>query len=143
MCHEPETAFAQHASKYLRADTIRHLNQKFPRQNFESAADWVAAVAEEIKSVLLPVTPSFAALDEERLHPAIEAVRADTIKMHSFITTIHMREFLDDDLEQQERLDKRIARLIDDLIETKTRKQVLRQTSVDDKTNNRGHKGRS
>jgi hypothetical protein len=33
-----------------------------------------------------------------------------------------MREFLDDDLEQQERLDKRIDRLIDELIQIKTRK---------------------
>jgi hypothetical protein len=127
MCHEPEIAFAQHASKYLRADTIRYLNQKFPRQNFESTTDWATAVLEEIKSGLLPGTPGFAALDQERLHPAIEAVRADTIKMHSFVTTIHMREFLDDDLDQQERLDARIARLIRELIEIKANKQVLRR----------------
>ncbi|HET8918767.1 MAG TPA: hypothetical protein VFN27_03715 [Xanthobacteraceae bacterium] len=143
MCRKPETAFVEYASQYLRADKIRYLNQKFPRQNFESIVEWAVAVAEEIKSDLLPGTPGFAALDPDRLDPATEALRTDIIKMHSFITTIHMREFLDDDLEQQERLDKRIARLIDDLIETKTRKQVLRQTSVDDKTNNRGHKGRS
>jgi hypothetical protein len=133
MCHEPETAFAQHASTYLRADTIRDLNQKFPRQNFESAADWAAAIVEEIKSELLPGTPGFAALDPDRLDPVTEAFRTDIIKMHSFITTIHMREFLDDDLEQQERLDRRIARLIDELIEIKARKQVLLQTSKDDK----------
>ena len=35
ICREPETAFAEYASKLLRADTIRYLNQKFPRQNFE------------------------------------------------------------------------------------------------------------
>src|SRR6516225_4885067 len=29
MCREPETAFAECASAYLRADKIRHLNQKF------------------------------------------------------------------------------------------------------------------
>jgi hypothetical protein len=29
MCREPETAFAEHASKYLRADKIRYLNQNF------------------------------------------------------------------------------------------------------------------
>jgi hypothetical protein len=125
MCHKPETVFAEYASKYLRADTIRYLDQKFPRQNFESTADWVAAVAEEITSALLPGTPGFAALDQERLDPFTEAFRSDIIKMHSFFTTIHMREFLDDDLEQQERLDKRIARLIDELIQIKTRKQVL------------------
>jgi hypothetical protein len=47
-----------------------------------------------------------------------------------------MREFLDDDLEQQERLDKRIARLIDELIQIKTRKQVLRQTSTNGRADN-------
>jgi hypothetical protein len=56
------------------------------------------------------------------------------MKMHSFVTTIHMREFLDDDLEQQERLDARIARLRKELVEIKTTKQVLRRTSKDDTT---------
>jgi hypothetical protein len=136
MCHEPETAFAQHASTYLRADTIRHLNQKFPRQNFASTADWAAAVVEEIKSVLLPGTPGFAALDQERLHPAIEAFRVDFIKMQSFVTTIHMREFLDDDLEQCSRLDARIARLTKELVEIQTMKQMLRRTSTNGRTDN-------
>jgi hypothetical protein len=133
ICREPETAFAQYASNLLRADKIHYLNHKFPRQNFESAADWAAAIVEEIKSELLPGTPGFSALDPDRLDPVTEAFRTDIIKMHSFITTIHMREFLDDDLEQQERLDRRIARLIDELIEIKARKQVLLQTSKDDK----------
>ena len=83
-----------------------------------------------------PATLGFAALDQERLRPATEAVRADIVKMHSFITTIHTREFLDDDLERQERLDKRIDRLIDELIRIKTRKQVLRQTSTNVRTDN-------
>jgi hypothetical protein len=142
-CREPETAFAAHASKYLRADTIRYLDRRFPQQNFESTADWALAVAEEIKSGLLPGASGFAALDPDRLDPATEALRSDIIKMHSFVTTIHMREFLDDDLEQQERLDRRIARLIDELIQIKARKQVLRQTSIDDKTKIRGHKNHS
>jgi hypothetical protein len=136
MCHEPETAFAQHASTYLRADTIRHLNQKFPRQNFASTADWAAAVVEEIKSVLLPGTPGFAALDPDKLDPVTEAFRADTIKMHSFVTTIHMREFLDDDLEQCSRLDARIARLTKELVEIQTMKQMLRRTSTNGRTDN-------
>jgi hypothetical protein len=129
MCREPETAFAEYAIKCLRADKIRHLNHKFPRQNFESIEEWAIAVAEEIKSGLLPGTPGFAALDPARLDPATEGLRSEVIKMHSFVTTIHMREFLDDDLEQQERLDKRFARLLDELIEIKTRKQVLLRTS--------------
>ena len=130
MCREPETAFAEYANKYLRADKIRYLNQKIPRQNFKSTADWAAAIVEEIKSGLLPGTPGFAALDPDRLDPATEAFRADIIKMHSFVTTIHMREFLEDDLEQCSRLDARIARLIKELIEIKTMKQMLRRTAT-------------
>jgi len=56
------------------------------------------------------------------------------MKMHSFVTTIHMREFLDDDLEQQERLDARIARLRKELVEIKTMKQMLRRTSKNETT---------
>src|SRR6516164_8070892 len=72
--------------------------------------------------------------DRDRLDPATEAFRSEIMKMHSFVTTIHMREFLDDDLEQQERLDARIARLRKELVEIKTTKQVLRRTSKDDTT---------
>jgi hypothetical protein len=134
LCREPETAFAEYASKLLRADKIRYLNHKFPRQNFESIADWAVAVAEEIKSVLLPATPGIVALDPDKLDPATEALRAGTILMQSFVTTIHARNFLDDDLDQQERLDARIARLIRELIEIKANKEVLRRTSIADKT---------
>ena len=81
ICREPETAFAEYASKLLRADKIRYLNQKIPRQNFESMADWAIAVAEEIKAVLLPATPSFAALEPDRLDPATEALRIEVIRM--------------------------------------------------------------
>lgn len=133
MCREPETAFAEHASTCLRADKIRDLEQKIPRQNFTSAVEWAAAVVEDIKSRLHPGTPGFGALDRVRLDPATEALRSEVIKMRSFVTTIHMREFLDDDLEQQERLDARIARLRKELVEIKTMKQMLRRTSKNDK----------
>ena len=134
ICREPETAFEKYASKYLCDDKIRHLDQKFPRENFESIEEWAVAVAEEVKSVLLPATPGFARLDPDRLGPATEALRTDVIKMRSFVTTIHMREFLDDDLEQQDRLDARIARLRKELVEIKTTKQMLRRTSNNDTT---------
>jgi hypothetical protein len=134
LCREPETNFAEYASKLLRADTISYLNHKFPRQNYESIADWALAVAEEIKSVLLPAARGFAARDPDELDPATEALRTEVIRMHSFVTTIHLREFLDDDLDQQERLDARIARLIRELIEIKANKEVLRRTSIANKT---------
>ena len=127
ICREPETAFAEYASKLLRADKIRYLNQKIPRENFESSADWAAAVAEEVRSVLLPAASGFAALELDRLDPATEALRTEIIKMELFATTIHMSEFLEHDLDQCSRLDARIARLIRELIEIKANKQVLRQ----------------
>src|SRR5262249_36812611 len=134
MCREPETAFAEHASTYLRADKIHHLNRKFPRENFASTADWAAAVVDEIKSGLQPGTPGFAALDPDRLDPATETFRSEIMKMHSFVTTIHMREFLEDDFEQQERLDARFAKLRKELVEIKTTKLMLRRTSKNDTT---------
>jgi hypothetical protein len=133
ICREPETAFAKYASRLLRGDIIRYLNEKFPRQNFESIPEWAAAVAKEVKSVLLPATPGFVRLEADSLDPATEARRNEIIKMQLFVTTIHVRNFLDDDLDQQERLDARIARLIRELVEIKANKQVLRRTSVDDK----------
>jgi hypothetical protein len=117
LCRRPETAFAEFASKLLRADKIRYLNEKFPRQNFASIEEWAIAVAEEVQSVLLPPTPGFARLDPDKLDPATEALRTDIITMQSFFTTIHVRNFLDDDLDQQERLDARTARLTRELIE--------------------------
>ena len=130
LCRKPEIAFAEYASKYLRADKVRHLNQKFPRSNFESIEEWVVAVAEEIKSVLLPATPGFAALDQDELDPLTDALRTQIIQMQLFVTTIHVREFLEDDLEQCSRLDARIMRLTKELVEIKTMKQMLQRTST-------------
>ncbi len=104
-----------------------------PRENFESSADWAAAVAEEVKSVLLPAASGCAALELDRLDPATEALRTEIIKMELFVTTIHMREFLDDDLEQCSRLDARIARLTKDLVEIQATKQMLRRTPTNGK----------
>jgi hypothetical protein len=128
LCRESETAFTDYANNFLSADTVRYLNDKFPRQNFASTADWVVSVAEEIQSILLPAARGFVALDQDKLDPATEARRTEVIRMTSFVTTIHMREFLDDDHEQQERLDARIAKLIRELIEIKANKQMLRRT---------------
>src|SRR5262245_18615911 len=48
ICREPETAFEEYASKYLCDDKIRHLDQKFPREYFESIEEWAVAVARTI-----------------------------------------------------------------------------------------------
>ena len=96
--------------------------------------DWAEAVVDEIQSSLQAGTAGFAVLDRDRLDPATEAFRSEIMKMRSFVTTIHMREFLDHDLEQQERLDARIALLRKELVEIKTTKQMLRRTSNNDTT---------
>jgi hypothetical protein len=127
ICCKPETAFEEYASEFLRADKILYLDQKFPRQNFASIEEWAAAVAEEIKSVLLPASSGFTRLDPDKLDPATDAHRTEVIKMQSFLTTIHVSEFLEHDLDQEERLDARIARLIRELIEIKANKQALRR----------------
>ena len=62
---EPETAFQEYASRYLGADKIKYLEQKFPRSNFRSALEWANAVYDEIKSLL--ATPSLIGLEHEQL----------------------------------------------------------------------------
>src|SRR6516165_3106843 len=125
ICRQPETAFAEYASSLLRADKIDYLNQKFPRQNFESTEEWTVAVAKEIQSIL-PVTPGFDPLEPDSLNPARDTRRIAQL----FLTTIHARNFLDDVLDQQERLDARIMRLTKELVEIKAMKDVLRRTSA-------------
>jgi len=73
------------------------------------------------------------ALDPDSLDPATDARRSEAIKMRLFVTTIHARNFLDDDLDQQERLDARIKKLIWELVELKSAKQALRRIASDDK----------
>src|SRR5262249_9630525 len=51
---EPETAFEKEASRFLRAEIINYLTKKFPRSHYKSTSEWVEAVANEIKTVLLP-----------------------------------------------------------------------------------------
>ena len=58
---EPESCFDKHAKKYLRPDKIDDLNQKFPRTNYQSTAEWAKAVTTEILSSLLPAKPRFEA----------------------------------------------------------------------------------
>jgi hypothetical protein len=48
---EPETCFEKHAIKYLRADKIDYLKQKFPRSNYQSTAEWATAITAEIISL--------------------------------------------------------------------------------------------
>jgi hypothetical protein len=130
---EPETAFEKHASSYLRADKIDHLKQKFPRSNYKSTEEWVEAVIREITTELLPAVPSVRLKLEpgEKLDDYSEAFRQFAVDTQTSVALIHAREFLDDELDQCERLDARIARAVKHLIQIKAMKQMLRQTSVE------------
>ena len=50
---EPETCFEERASRYLLADKIDYLEEKFPRSNYQSTSEWAEAVIAEIHFVLL------------------------------------------------------------------------------------------
>jgi len=131
-CHmrsEPEMAFETHASVSLRADKIDHLEQKFPRSNYKSTEEWAAAVITEIETELLPVALGPRLKPGEKLDDYSEAFRQSAIEMQLFLTVIHSREFLDDELDVRDRLDARIVRAVKYLVQTKAMKQMLGQTS--------------
>jgi hypothetical protein len=62
---EPETGFHKYARRYLQADMINYLEQKFPRSDFGSTLEWANAVYDEIKSLL--ATPSLIGPKREQL----------------------------------------------------------------------------
>ena len=132
---EPETAFQQRAGLLLSANNNRHLTQKFPRSNYKSASEWAEAVTEEIKSVLLPTLPSLEAPEpREDVDNSTERLMVAEALLAASIT--YASETLEHDLGLRERLDAMIARQVKHLIQTKAMKQMLRQASAREKTNN-------
>jgi hypothetical protein len=123
---EPETCFEQHANRYLRADKINYLKQKFPRPNYQSTTEWAEAVIKEIYLLSLQAvpqseTPEIAELDDKFKEAArewkAECQVAGTITLTS--------ELLEYELKQGELLEARIARKIKFLVELKTMEQML------------------
>jgi hypothetical protein len=76
-CHmrsDAEMAFGKHASSYVRADKIVHLEQKFPRSNYSSTEEWAQAIISEIRTELVPAA----------LGPSLKPGRNSTIiRKHS------------------------------------------------------------
>lgn len=124
---EPEAAFEKEACRFLRADTINYLTQKFPRSKYKSASEWGEAVATEIWTVLLPGTGFWASKPQDEMEAA---VRADAISMRETASVSASSELFEQELALHERLDAKIARKIKFLIETKAMKQMLRQTGA-------------
>jgi hypothetical protein len=131
MRQNPEAAFEKRAEDCLGTDEVNYLKQKFPRSNYQSTLEWAEAVIEELQSFLPPPAPNFDTLGlGKEMVVWLEAVRDAMDDSQLFISAIHASEFLEHDLNQRERLDARIARLIKELIQIKAMKQMLRETSA-------------
>jgi hypothetical protein len=128
---EPETAFANYASRYLRRNKIEHLKEKFPRLNYPSTAEWAEAVITEIRTELVPAIISLKLEPGEEIDALSDLARKVAIDMRLTLSYAHSREFFEHELDQLERLDARISRLVKDLVQMKAMKQMLRQTSIE------------
>jgi len=102
---EPETCFNQYAKKYLRRDKIDDLEDKFPRTNYQSTAEWVEAITTEILAGVLPVKPQFEAPElgyrADELEEAAREWRTDQQVKGSFA---YSRELLEYEANETERL---------------------------------------
>jgi hypothetical protein len=118
---KPETCFEEHARKYLSADRINDLKQKFPRSGYQSSSQWAEAVISEILSV--PTQIELA--DESELEKAAREWVAEQKVAGSIICE---RELLEYEFKETERLDSKIRQQIKFLIELKTMQKMLCET---------------
>jgi hypothetical protein len=135
MLSEPETAFEKEASRFLLAETINYLTQKFPRSNYRSTSEWGEAVANEIKTVLLPRDCVSKPENEVEAGFCGEANRMRRTALLSA-----SRELFEQELALHERLDAKIAAKVKYLIQTKAMKQMLRQTGALERADERPRK---
>ena len=126
---EPEMAFERMASKLLTAATISHLEQKFPRSDYQSTPEWAEAVITEIKSILLPAAPPSLEAIEPGEGDLPEPLRKMVVERKVNASIQNAKEDFEADLDLRERLDGMIARQTKHLIQLKAMKQMLRQTS--------------
>jgi hypothetical protein len=127
---EPETAFQRHASRFLRANTINHLKQKFSRSNYQSTSEWAEAVIIEIKSVLLPAALPSLEATEPGEGDLSEPLRKTLIEWKVGASIQDAREDFEADLNLRQRIDVMIHRQVKHLIQLKAWKQMIRQTSA-------------
>ena len=100
---DPETYFDEHAKKYLRPDKIDDLEQKFPRADYQSTAEWANAIKTEILSGLLPAKGYPAG----ELEQAAREWRTDQQVAGSMT---YARELLEYELKETERLNAMIVK---------------------------------
>jgi hypothetical protein len=128
---EPEAAFERMARFLLTAATISHLEQKFPRSNYQSTPEWAEAVITEIKSILLPAAPPSLEATEPGEGDLPEPLRKMAVGWQVNASIENAKEDFEADLDLRERLDGMIARQTKHLIQLKAMKQMLRQTSTE------------
>jgi hypothetical protein len=127
---EPETAFEQQASNCLRRDKINYLKEKFPRSNYQSGSDWAEAIIKEIRTVLLPARLSSDGSEAGELTASLsETWRQMACEGRLTIAIINASAFFDHELDLRERLDAMIVRQFKYLVQLKTMKQMLRQST--------------
>jgi hypothetical protein len=117
MRSEPETAFANYASRYLRRDKIDHLKEKFPRSNYPSTEEWAEAVITEIETQLMPAIMSLKPEPGAEIDALSDLARKVALDMRLTLSYAHSKEFFEHELDQLERLDARIGRLVKDLVQ--------------------------
>jgi hypothetical protein len=128
---EPEAAFERMASRLLTAATISHLEQKFPRSNYQSTPEWAEAVITEIKSTLLPAAPPSLEATEPGEGDLPEPLRKMVVERKVSESIQNAKEDFEADLNLRQRLEAMIDRKIKHLIQLKAMKQMLRQTSIE------------
>jgi hypothetical protein len=130
MRSEPDAAFAKHASRHLRADKIKHLEQKFSRSEYKSTKEWAEAVIEEISTELLPAA---LVLDKptEETGTLSEVFRKSLVETRLTLSILHASEYFEYEVDLRERLDANIVRAVKHLVQVKAMKQMLRQTSTE------------
>jgi hypothetical protein len=93
--------------------------------------EWAEAVITEIRTELLPAIISLKLEPGEKIDTLSDLARQVAVDMRLTLSIAHSREFFEHELDQLERLDARISRLVKDLVQMKAMKQMLRQTSME------------
>jgi hypothetical protein len=126
---EPETCFDK-ASKYLRADKIDHLEQKFPRSNYQSTSEWAKAVTSEILLVLYPGIDPGKDLEAPGIdkHVVMEAAREWKTEQKVAGCMLYASEILEYDFKETARLEARIVSQIRHCAELKALEELRSKT---------------
>jgi hypothetical protein len=98
----------------LSVENRNHLRRKFPRHDFQSTAEWIRAIQNEVTSVLLP--------EAERFDRSVQVLIS---RDAGFFT----QEVVKHELAVEERIDAMIDRAVKRLVQAKAMKQMLGTSS--------------